>query len=204
MTFDPLIPLSSDSPSIFPAQSQGNFTRLQALLSADHQFNLSIAANDGYHNLVHLTQQAPAGALASTGRVYAKSSAGRIHQFYMDDTGAEYQMSPSMPIRAAVNFNGTIAGVPQTIRSGYNVTSVSKTATGTYTITFTTAMPNANYIVQLTGMRNTSGSIAHGSVLGAASYASSVTTASVKVTFVDSTEALTDVLMGNVTIFSVT
>ena len=123
----------------------------------------------------------------------------------MDDTGAEYQMSPSMPIRAAVNFNGTIAGVQQTVRSGYNVsaTGVTKTATGTYTITFTTAMPNTNYIVQLTGMRNTSGSIAHGSILGAASYASSVTTGSVKVTFVDSTESLTDVLMGNVTIFSV-
>lgn len=203
MTFDPLIPLSSDSPSIFPAQSQGNFTRLQTIVGADHQFNLSAAANDGYHNLVHLTQQAPAGALASTGRLYAKSSASRIHQFYMDDTGAEYQMSPSMPIRAAVNFDGTIVGIPQMIRSGYNVTSVSKTATGTYTITFTTAMPNTDYIVQVTGMRIGPGDVTQGSVLGN-SYNTSVKTGSVKVLFATSAGTAVDVIMGNVTIFSVT
>ena len=203
MTFDPLIPLSSDSPSIFPAQSQGNFTRLQALLSADHQFNLSIAANDGYHNLVHLTQQAPAGALASTGRLYAKSSASRIHQFYMDDTGAEYQMSPSMPIRAAVNFDGTGAVGAQTLRSQYNVTSVTKTATGTYTVTFTTAMPNNSYIVQVTGMRSGAGDITQASVLGN-SYNTSVATGNVKVLFGKSDGTAVDVIMGNVTIFSVT
>ena len=203
MTFDPLIPLSSDSPSIFPAQSQGNFTRLQTIVGADHQFNLSAAANDGYHNLVHLTQQAPAGALASTGRLYAKSSASRIHQFYMDDTGAEYQMSPSMPIRAAVNFDGTGAVGAQTLRSQYNVTSVTKTATGTYTVTFTTAMPNNSYIVQVTGMRSGAGDITQASVLGN-SYNTSVATGNVKVLFGKSDGTAVDVIMGNVTIFSVT
>ena len=203
MTFDPLIPLSSDSPSIFPAQSQGNFTRLQTIVGADHQFTLSAAANDGYHNLVHLTQQAPAGALASTGRLYAKSSASRIHQFYMDDTGAEYQMSPSMPIRAAVNFDGTGAVGAQTLRSQYNVTSVTKTATGTYTVTFTTAMPNNSYIVQVTGMRSGAGDITQASVLGN-SYNTSVATGNVKVLFGKSDGTAVDVIMGNVTIFSVT
>jgi hypothetical protein len=126
-------------------------TRLQTLVGADHQFNLTAAADDGYHNLIHMTQQAPAGVLAATGRSYVKSSASRIHQFYMDDTGAEYQLSPSMPIRAAVNFNGVGAAV---IRSSYNVSSVTRLAAGDYLINFTTAMPNNNYIVQLTGMRD--------------------------------------------------
>ncbi len=66
MTYNALIPLNSDSPAVFPAQSQANFTRLQTLLGADHQFNLTAAADDGYHNVVHLTQQAPSGHIKSS------------------------------------------------------------------------------------------------------------------------------------------
>lgn len=94
MTYNPSVPLSTDSPSIFPAQGQANFTRLKTLLGADHQFNNSVAANDGYHNLIHMTQQAPSGTLAATGRLYAKSTAGLIQLFYMDDAGTEYQVTP--------------------------------------------------------------------------------------------------------------
>ena len=148
-TYNPAIPLNSDSPSIFPAQSQGNFTRLETLVGADHQFNLTAAANDGYHNLIHMTQQSPSGALASTGRLYVKVVSGQVNLFYMDDAGTEYQISPTLPIRASVNFDGTGAVGAQSIRSQYNVTSVVKTGTGLYTITFTSAMTNANYIVQV-------------------------------------------------------
>lgn len=112
MTFNASIPLNSDSPSIFPAQSQTNYTRLQTLLGADHQFNLSSAANDGYHNLVHLTQQAPSGALGATGRLYVKSSGGLIQLFYMDDAGTEYQITPDY-----VNSTMKISGL-SSIASG--------------------------------------------------------------------------------------
>lgn len=201
MTYNPTVPLNSDSPSIFPAQGQANFTRLQTLLGADHQFNLSAAADDGYHNLVHLTQQAPAGALAATGRLYAKSSGSRIHLFYMDDTGVQYQLSPGMPIRAAVNFNGVGGAV---IRSSYNVASVTRLATGRYQINFTDAMPNANYIVQVTGMRNSSGSLATCCVEGNATYSTSVSTTMVRVDGFNNAGNLQDMLMMNVTIFSAT
>jgi hypothetical protein len=43
--------------------------------------------------------------------------------------------------KAWVNFNG----VSGTINGSYNVTSVTKNATGDFTANFTTAMPNANY-----------------------------------------------------------
>ncbi len=204
MTFNPSIPLNSDSPAIFPAQSQTNYSRLQTLLGADHQFNLTAAANDGYHNLIHMTVQAPTGALATTGRAYVKLVAGRIHDHYMDDQGTEYQITPTMPIRASVNFNGTGAVGVQVIRSQFNVASVTKVSSGVYTVAFTTAMPDANYIVQVTGMRGTAGQFVSGFVLGAATYASSVTTTSVKVQFSDQSNDAKDVLMGNVTIFSVT
>ena len=44
--------------------------------------------------------------------------------------------------KAWVNFNG-IGTV--TIRSSFNVSSITDNGTGNYTINFTTAMPNANY-----------------------------------------------------------
>ena len=44
---------------------------------------------------------------------------------------------------AWVNFNGTTS--PGTIRSQYNVSSVTKNGTGDYTLNFTTALSDANY-----------------------------------------------------------
>ena len=45
--------------------------------------------------------------------------------------------------KAWVNFDGSAA----TIRAGFNVSSVTRNATGKYTINFTTAMPNTNYVI---------------------------------------------------------
>ncbi len=203
MSYNASIPLNSDSPSIFPAQSQTNYSRLQTLVGADHQFNLSAAGNDGYHNLVHLTLQAPSGALANTGRLYVKSSAGKVNAFYMDDAAAEYQITPTMPIRASVNFNGTGAVGAQAIRSQFNVASVTKTATGLYTITYTTAMPTADYMTLVTGMKNSSGEV-FGFIQGDPAAITSQTTTSVKIGFENFNGSARDVIIGSVTIFSVT
>lgn len=45
--------------------------------------------------------------------------------------------------RAWVNFNGSNGA----IRAAVNVATVSRSSTGIYTVTFTTAMPDANYAV---------------------------------------------------------
>ena len=200
MTFDASIPLASDSPGIFPAQSQQNFQRLLALLGADHQFNLSAAATDGYHNLIHMTQQAPTGALSGIGRLYVKVVSGIVQLFYMDDAGTEYQVTPrdaAVGLFAAVNFNG-VSGTA--IRSSFNVTSVVRTGTGAYTINFTNPAPNNNYLVQATGMRNQDRA-SLGSVQGDATYGNSVQTGLVKVKFFGSTSDEQDVLMGNVMVY---
>ncbi len=47
--------------------------------------------------------------------------------------------------KAWVNFNGTTS--PGTIRSSYNVSSVTKNGTGEYTVNFATPMSDANYAV---------------------------------------------------------
>ena len=51
--------------------------------------------------------------------------------------------------RAWVNFNGT----GTVIKNSFNVSSVTDNSTGNYTINFTTAMPDANYVV--TGITST-------------------------------------------------
>ena len=50
---------------------------------------------------------------------------------------------PYYGARAWVNFDGTTS--PPTVRSSANVSSVTTSGTGIYTINFTTAMPDANY-----------------------------------------------------------
>jgi hypothetical protein len=50
--------------------------------------------------------------------------------------------------KAWVNFNGSTS--PGTIRSSYNVSSVTKNTTGDYTVNFTTPMTDANYSIVAT------------------------------------------------------
>jgi hypothetical protein len=56
--------------------------------------------------------------------------------------------------RAWVKFDGTLAN--PTVIGGFNVSGVTKQATGKFTITFSNAMPNANYVlIGNTGFGNT-------------------------------------------------
>jgi hypothetical protein len=48
-------------------------------------------------------------------------------------------------VQAWVNFDGTTA-TPSTIRASFNVSSVTRNATGDYTVNFATALVDANYI----------------------------------------------------------
>ncbi len=208
MTFDPAVPLATESPAVFPAQNQTNMTVLNTNIARDHQFNNTPNAtpptdNTGYHNLIHMTIQAPSLSLASTGRLYVKTASGLVNLFYMDDAATAYQITPTMPIRAAVNFAGSAVNGAQVLRSSYNVTSVTRTGLGSYTVTFTTAMPNADYIVQVSGMREAANKPLSCEILGDLVYGNSVTTTFVKIQF-RGESALNDPIMGNVTIFSAT
>ena len=54
--------------------------------------------------------------------------------------------APLYMCRAWVNFNGTGTVA---IRASGNVSSITDNSTGTYTVNFTTAMPDANYAVNV-------------------------------------------------------
>lgn len=56
--------------------------------------------------------------------------------------------APIYGVRAWVNFDGTgSTSANQALRATGNIASVYKNTTGNYTVTFTTAMPDANYAV---------------------------------------------------------
>lgn len=144
MTFNPSVPLNSDSPATFPAQNQTNMSRLQTLLGADHQFNLSAAADDGYHNLIHMTPQAPTGALVGIGRLYVKSISGAIQLFYMDSTGREIQITPD-DVLNPIKVSGS-----QSLGSGASTTVLNVaydfTGFGTVFVTSTAAQRTYNFM----------------------------------------------------------
>lgn len=203
MTYDASIPLAGDSPALFPAQSQQNYQVLQTIIGKDHQFNLTPAGGDnsGYHNIVHMIPQSIPALVAGNGQLYVRLTGGLIQLFYMDDAGTEYQITPKSAtnIVAAVNFNG-IGGA--SIRgTALNVSSVTRTGEGKYTVNFTTPLSSNNYIVQLTGMRDATDDISNGQVAGNATYGNSVSTSSLKIQFNGGTSSLRDVLMGNVIVY---
>jgi hypothetical protein len=53
--------------------------------------------------------------------------------------------------KAWVNFNGTGTVA---IRASYNVSSITDNGTGNYTVNFTNAMPDINYVLTGTASRN--------------------------------------------------
>ena len=79
--------------------------------------------------------------------------------------------------KAWVQYNGST----QTINGSFNVSSVTYTSTGQYTINFTTAMTNTNYCVVASGGNSTNSSIAP--TLGNSGYNPSFLTTSVKVAY---------------------
>ena len=84
---------------------------------------------------------------------------------------------PEFKCRAWVNFNGTGAvGANQTIFAGCNVSSVFKNATGDYTINFTTAMPDTNYLVIASTASNSASGMTRGFGIASSGDGSSPTT----------------------------
>ena len=90
--------------------------------------------------------------------------------------------------RAWVSFNGN-SGASPVIRSSFNVSSVTRTATGTYTVTMTNAMQDAEYAVVLGCGGRTSNP---GDQAGESMYDTPTTTV-FKIATNNSTTALTDI-----------
>ena len=101
--------------------------------------------------------------------------------------------------RAWVNFNGTGTVA---IRASGNVTSITDNGTGDYTVNFTTAMPDANYSVNVSkGVTGTRRTIASYGVDSSGTPVTPTTSAIRLICFDESTSAMIDMAGVSVVIF---
>jgi hypothetical protein len=97
---------------------------------------------DNTNTVVELTT--PAVVIASTAEAQeGTNNTNVITPLRMREGFNASGSAPVYACRAWVNFNGTTS--PGTIRASGNVSSVTRNATGSFTVNFTTAMPDANY-----------------------------------------------------------
>jgi len=155
VTFQPGIPTAAQVPSQSQADLLNNFTALNTVFAINHlAFN---AVDGGLHTQVQFdTYHAPTVQAASRSEISpldrtdtaATAGANRSACIFSNETGA-FNLLQAW---AWVRFDGSLAGpiTPDTNIS-YNVNTVTHTATGRWTITFTNALPNTNYLVIVNG-----------------------------------------------------
>jgi hypothetical protein len=189
MTYQTNIPNSGQSPGLFPAQANANFTRLKTIVGANHKFNDTAATDDGYHQDIKILPIAVPGTDATIGQLFANTAISSFPLSYVDGLNNLYQITPTLPVRAAVNFSVTPVTFAITINYSQNVASVVRTSNGLYTITFTIAMPSNFYIASGMCMFPFGTNIPL-QIQGNATYGNSVTTGHVKIdTGVDGTSS---------------
>jgi hypothetical protein len=123
------------------------------------RFSCSVSA--GYDSRIYQDDTGLNFAAISDSRsIVFKTGNSEVTRATIDGTGQQSSvvpggttLYPEYKCRAWVNFDGTTA-TPSTIRGNGNVSSVTKNATGDYTVNFTTAMPDANYGTQVTSDSN--------------------------------------------------
>ena len=125
--------------------------------------------------------------------------------------GAQTGTAPIYGCRAWVNFDGTrneadtgasTNGANVKIRASGNVTSVLKNGTGDYTVTFTTAMVDANYAFSFgAGTGNGRLAMLYNGTFNTTDSSSAKTTGSIRIAYADPTGVLVDNAQVAVSIF---
>jgi hypothetical protein len=119
MTFNPSIPNAALPPNLFPPQNSANFTQLQKIISADHQFNTTAQANDGFHLQCTMINRATPGSLPSgaNGIFYSFTDAFGQSQLAWYNGNTNQVLTPyetTLPIRI-VGVDSFTAGQQKTI-----------------------------------------------------------------------------------------
>ena len=86
----------------------------------------------------------------TAGDIVTTGDSGTITAPMLD--GGQTGSAPALAVRAYINFNGTGTVA---IRESVNISSLTDNTTGSYTVNYTTAMPNADYAASF-GCRQTS------------------------------------------------
>jgi hypothetical protein len=190
MTWSPNPIIGSQSVSANKAPINNAFTYIENEMRKDHFWGDADQDLDGRHNIVHMPDQDPTpgslppdmtGGLFVRKKTNAESPDKQISEpFFFTDDGGNLQFL-QLGFRALVHFeyNGGV-----TVKYAHNVTSVTRTSQGEFTVAFTVNLPTNNYIVTGSSIRSdTSKAPLYFSMESNASKGSIMTTSSVKVRF---------------------
>lgn len=154
-TWNPGAPNADQSPSLFPPQCTGNWSRLQTVVGSDHQFNTSDAANDGWHNIAHMQPITNSAVNNACGQLFADDATTNGNLTYIDKANNRYTITPPTigvaPIVAAGILVVPLTNGPCTIQYQQNISSATKSTSGgatIITIVFSTAL-NSDFYVTL-------------------------------------------------------
>lgn len=142
---------------------QQNTTYIETVQNYDHYWNAG-TNEDGHHRYVQTigynsggTPTDPTLATGMEGVYYAKlktsaeATAQQDVQPFYKNAGQVMQV---LGMRACVCFD--VSGSTVTVQYAHNIASVSRTATGRFTVTFTNSLPSVNYLALGSAIRNTS------------------------------------------------
>ena len=156
MTFSTNVPLNTERPSASVAKFQRNWTKADTDYAVNH-VAFTATANNGRHKQVQFdTYHAPTAQAAGQSEISpldrtdtaATANANRAACIFSNETGAFNLLQ----CWAWVRFDGSAAGpiTPDTNIS-YNVSTITKLATGRWRVSFTNALPNTNYLPIVNG-----------------------------------------------------
>lgn len=145
MSFNPAIPAANDLLSQSQADLQTNFNQANVLFAINHvTFNDATVADRGKHIALLIKAGVAPVTGAGEGGLYVFNNAGARESLYYrrESAGAVIPISMIGGF-ACVSSAGALLG------TAFNITS-ARTAQGRYTLTFTRAMLDANYVVVCT------------------------------------------------------
>jgi hypothetical protein len=147
------------------------------------------------------------GGAATTLSIGATTGTASINNATFRFNSGYGSVATAYGCRAWCNFDGTLA-TPISPRSSGNVSSITKHGTGSFTVSFSVSMPDINYSVQVTAMRNVGSGPAGvtqpiGIVTNDTVYGNSYNTPSVRIATIggDASATAIDCLAVNVSIF---
>jgi hypothetical protein len=144
---------STPSQSFYHITPWGGTEGFNFKLSSSGRVGISVSGEPSSTLQVGGTVTATAFSGPLTGNVTGSASTvnnGAVTAAKLDNVGQGAGNPPIYGARAWVNFNGTGTVA---IRTSGNVSSITDNGTGTYTVNFTTAMPDTNYSVNVTARR---------------------------------------------------
>jgi len=131
-----------------------NSAYIETTQQVDHFWDNGNSNYDGHHDVIESISQSGTPTLSTdmTSAMWSKDIAqparatDLTEPYYRGKFGGSTFISQFGLVRAMVNFDGRGTNGAATVNYSYNVSGVSRTGTGVYVVTFTTALPSASYV----------------------------------------------------------